>query len=455
MEHKRLGRTLPAVINGVVASQAQSDGMVDPSSAGNSPPSTTKNESLFINGDSDEEPSDTKGKVGNSEGTKKPDAVSKFNFSPQSSVVQSSTNPLDTRNTATYATGSANISPFSIPSTNAFPKPSPFPQSTHFDFTFGNPSTPSSAFGTSKTTDPDPLKPSYPPKFDFYAPSSTTLPKPASDDRPLRTTASQPTSTFAFSSSPTIPMTYPFTETIKSKTPSVAAVSEGSTLTPQVQHPKPPTAPFQFIAQSKQPATQTPFSLKSAEAQNTSLPERAPSAFAPTNNVTPSLPNAPSPLSSFFPSKQPEPNTPSMLLEGAPKTQSPSFEISSVSPRSSSPPKTMTPSAPLQPKPTPPPIGNFRPDTQKQTQIPASEPTPVSQFPGSSPTNPPPSTIYKANQTPTKKDHRPQALDTLSKAMLLDDGGLLQQFIEHTIGPIISAAFRQRKDELSWERARK
>ena len=100
-------------------------------------------------------------------------------------------------------------------------------------------------------------------------------------------------------------------------------------------------------------------------------------------------------------------------------------------------------------------IGEYRPDTQKPTQIDASEPTPVSQFPGSSPTNPPPSTTYKSKPTPTKKDHRLQALDTLSKAMLLDDGGLLQQFVEHTIGPIISAAFRQRKDELSWERARK
>ena len=35
----------------------------------------------------------------------------------------------------------------------------------------------------------------------------------------------------------------------------------------------------------------------------------------------------------------------------------------------------------------------------------------------------------------------------------MDDEGLLKQFVEYTIGPIIAASFRQVKDERSWTKA--
>jgi len=37
--------------------------------------------------------------------------------------------------------------------------------------------------------------------------------------------------------------------------------------------------------------------------------------------------------------------------------------------------------------------------------------------------------------------------------MMMDDEGLLSQFIEYTIGPVVAASFHQIKDERSWAKA--
>lgn len=37
---------------------------------------------------------------------------------------------------------------------------------------------------------------------------------------------------------------------------------------------------------------------------------------------------------------------------------------------------------------------------------------------------------------------------------MLGDEGLLQQFIEFTIGPIVTAAIQQVQEEMSWQQAR-
>lgn len=49
---------------------------------------------------------------------------------------------------------------------------------------------------------------------------------------------------------------------------------------------------------------------------------------------------------------------------------------------------------------------------------------------------------------------RPAALRALSGSLMLDDEGLLQQFIEYTIGPIITASIQQLQEERSWQQAR-
>lgn len=49
---------------------------------------------------------------------------------------------------------------------------------------------------------------------------------------------------------------------------------------------------------------------------------------------------------------------------------------------------------------------------------------------------------------------RPPALRALSESLMLDDEGLLQQFIEYTIGPIVKASIQQVQEEMSWQQAR-
>ena len=48
---------------------------------------------------------------------------------------------------------------------------------------------------------------------------------------------------------------------------------------------------------------------------------------------------------------------------------------------------------------------------------------------------------------------RPDALDQLSEALMLENKGLLQQFIEYTIEPIIESSLAQLDDENSWKKA--
>jgi len=49
---------------------------------------------------------------------------------------------------------------------------------------------------------------------------------------------------------------------------------------------------------------------------------------------------------------------------------------------------------------------------------------------------------------------RPVALHALSENLMLDEEGLLQQFVEYTIGPIVTASIRQVEEERSWQQAR-
>lgn len=50
-------------------------------------------------------------------------------------------------------------------------------------------------------------------------------------------------------------------------------------------------------------------------------------------------------------------------------------------------------------------------------------------------------------------DPRPAVLDALTESLMMDDQGLLQQYIEYTVGPIIHHAFLEVEDDRSWSRA--
>jgi len=61
----------------------------------------------------------------------------------------------------------------------------------------------------------------------------------------------------------------------------------------------------------------------------------------------------------------------------------------------------------------------------------------------------------QGTQTPKQPQTNPRSLllDKLSDALMLEDNGLLQQFIEFTVGPIITSSIAQLADEESWEEA--
>ena len=66
---------------------------------------------------------------------------------------------------------------------------------------------------------------------------------------------------------------------------------------------------------------------------------------------------------------------------------------------------------------------------------------------------------HPSAQSPTfmssRLDVREEHLDTLSKTITICEGGLLQQFVEHTIGSVIAKAVTKVDDEKSWRRASK
>ena len=67
-----------------------------------------------------------------------------------------------------------------------------------------------------------------------------------------------------------------------------------------------------------------------------------------------------------------------------------------------------------------------------------------------------PNAAAEAPRTTTAKappNPRPAVLDALAEGLMMDDQGLLQQFIEFTVGPIVHQAFLEVEDDESWNRA--
>ena len=53
----------------------------------------------------------------------------------------------------------------------------------------------------------------------------------------------------------------------------------------------------------------------------------------------------------------------------------------------------------------------------------------------------------------TQPESQQAALEKLSSALMLEDHGLLQQFIEFTVGPIVKSTIAHVEDEDSWQEA--
>ena len=53
----------------------------------------------------------------------------------------------------------------------------------------------------------------------------------------------------------------------------------------------------------------------------------------------------------------------------------------------------------------------------------------------------------KANVGPPKPDPRPKVLDSLAHDMFCENEGILEQFIDYTVGPMIEKAITRVKNE--------
>lgn len=370
VEAKRLGRTLPAVINGLSVSEAQAQGLVqDPAETFSS--SASNNESLFITGDSDEE---TKKEVRETDTSKPKDKSTK-----KTAVIGPSTQPL-------------------VPTPTIFGKPSSKPNPFATVGTFGVPtpltsvSQPSNSSATSKPSTPtlsgsNPFD--KPPKFNFWPNKTatndssislpTTTPPAALPVQETKSPEDPPSSIFKVPApfqtdskstkplfgaqdekSPNNPIsTPPSPKTSDSTTqvgliPSASATKPSATISNPFQWPKPPittesapvSKPF-FDWQKPSAATQA----SQSDPKLTSLSEvpEPPTAREPSSTFSffnePPKTKESSSLFSFLnePPKTEESSSPFSFLNEPPKTE----ESSSPFPTLNEPPKSKVSNPPF------------------------------------------------------------------------------------------------------------
>ena len=484
MESKRLGRTLPAVVNGLSAAQAQSQGLIEVASDADTA-SVANSEPLFV-GESDDEsvssgsrsgsPQDTRND--NGEGSQLKPAATPFDPKPPTTIssarpnpfpaattfgkpsgtpVQTNANPVFDFNPKT--TNQAAHTPFESkepPKVNFFPleNGSKAKESRDAPSAFGTKESPKATFPPSNLGS-EPSKTNNSPGISSFAPAidkittfgqqSTTFPTTTSADQPKAVTeklptssetsvSSKPKSVFDLAAAPSAPFAFSF------GTSPLFGSAEGDskshdTRSNPLQSPQSNDltipAPQQKDAAIKLPSSQTsssshstsfsPFQPSSSIIKETSLPQAA--SPNSTNSTYPLMPTSESQFNSR--SSQPFPAFPSATA--------PVFQHS-LSPLSNKPAQA----------------------TQTPNSVPEHTTSNSQTF-----SNPP--VVKRSDFQPGQKqstsgisqlDPKSVALDQLSKSLLLEDNGVIQHFIEFSVGPIIKASIAQFNDDLSWQEAR-
>ena len=479
MESKRLGRTLPAVINGLSAAQAQSQGFIEiPSDADTA--SVANSETLFV-GESDDESISSRSRSGSPQNIR--------NVSEQAPQLNPAATPFDPK-----------------PITAAPARSNPFAAAT----TFGKPSgtqiqinsTPVFDFN-SKTTNQaahNPFQSKDPPKFNFPPPGKPEESKGTSSvfgskEPPKASLVPSPwapksdgISNGPVFSSPTLPMdgkrtfsqssiTHPATTTsettksvvedppslvkagVPSKTNSVFGQPAVSSAPPIFSFETSPLFESARTESKSHGSKANPLQTSEERAPSISAPQQRDAAIKPPTFTTPSTSGS-TPFSLFTPSNPLTKET--NLLQAAPFKASatsdtilpipdPPTNSRSTHPSQIFPPST-APNFPL-------PLASSSPKPLEaiQTPNPNLEPTsfnprPFSGIPvvESSESQPSPG---QPTSTPSQLDPRSIAIDQLSEILLLEDNGIIQHFIEFTVGSIIKASIAQFKDESSWKEA--
>ena len=495
VESKRHDRTLPAIINGLTASQAQSQGLVEEMSEAESL-SDANSESLFIDEDSDIEQRKSRSRSGSPPKPESRSEPSKLNPNPfQSTTIfgqpSSKPNPFLSAATPPSREGptppfsnhnqiDTNLNPFAkreVPKLDPFQRPSvaaseatllavdsPVNNGTlafnPFQRTTDSTSETNSAsinFSTSHKT----------PTFDFFSSSGVgkahTLSTPNTNNG--QTQAQTTSSVFG--------------------RPSASIESNASVLSPpQPDHATTSSSPNKAplgIENAAQPETTTNSFVRKQDEQRLFPPQaetpkfsfgtsvlfqKSPNAAnkAPLNATSDSLFTQDSPQiytenqkkATTFPSSAHSTESKPLFLPSSTLSQTPILQFPSQT--TSSEPKInlfQPPTTTTQPNtPEKPVIG------QQKSVDPSLQPSTIASNPGDNAslfaTAPKTSTGSSSLQPltrPPRPDPRPKALDELARNLIYEDRGLLQQFIEYTAAPIIRSSIVRFQDERSWARA--
>ena len=493
MESKRLGRTLPAVVNGLSAAQAQSQGLIEVASDADTA-SVANSEPLFV-GESDDESVSSRSKSGSPQDTRDDNG--------EASQLNPAATPFDPKPTTTTSfdpkptttTSFARPNPFQAVTTFGKPSGTPIQTNPKPVFDFNNKSTNQAAHSPFESKDP--------PKFNFFplengskaqeskdTPSAfgikeslkATFPPPQLGSEPSKNSNSPGPSLFApaIDKKPTFgqPSTaFPTTtsaeqpKAVAEKLPTPSEADVPSKTKSVLDLATAPSAPYAFSfgtsplfgsadGNSKSQGTESN-PLQSLESNNLTIPapqqKDAAIKFPSSQTSSSSHSTSFSPLqpSSSIIKETSFPQAASPKSTNSTHPSMPTSESQSNS-RSSQP-------FPAFPSSTPPvfqpPLSPLSNKTAQATPTPNSVPeltTSNSQKSSNSPV------VKRSDFHPGQKqstsdtsqlDPKSVALDQLSKSMLLEDNGIIQHFIEFSVGPIIKASIAQFNDDLSWKEA--
>ena len=464
VEKKRLGRTLPAVISGLTVSESRAKGQIEESSASEgSPASKADDEPLFLNDDLYENPSEGFKPTANNGTAETPASLTLSRPSTNTFSSTESIAPFQNTHTPAASTIPKPLSNFPLPASSTFGQPTGPPKAPNTS------ETPISTEVSRSTSMSSPAK--TPPVFSFTTPAALTVGTLSSPFTTGQNGLQQPTLTnqqpqgiFGQPSVSNIATTPPIM-TIKSPFDFKAMPSTTSSFAPlqtkhsvdtnPLHHSRTPFSPSTPLS-TADPSPVKPFAFPS-QVPKTSNASLFPSLSSTVNDPVPATLNQTKPI--LF-SSSPQVTSASTTLD-APKTAKlphPGF-VFNLPPSSSPDPSqqkfafTITPPTLQFPSEYPPIL---HPPTSSNTME-NLLPTSNAELALSSKTlsaKPSLQRIPSHEQTkigPPKPDPRSKALDQLAVAFVNDDDGLLQQFLEYTISPIIVKAMDQVKAERSRE----
>ncbi|KAG8532156.1 uncharacterized protein KY384_003796 [Bacidia gigantensis] len=488
VESKRLGRTLPAIIDGITASQAQAQGLIEEYSDTDS---DANSESLFLDGDSDVEGEQTQPKP------KAPPADGVDQLLP--AKLNATANPF--KPSSVFGHPSGNPNPFASVGNQSFPSTSPLP----FDG-LGKPETAqTNLFPRNEASNQAPFqKPtlfssdnsiSKDNNLQTKAASSSNLfaPRPVTTDK--NGAKELPTFNFLSPSSeeksqllPPSPapqqassvLTPPSTSTGIEKPLKNAPVDGPSTTlfswgTPAANNPSPQQKPEQRGSSSNDKENESEPSPQSKPVLSFGTPPIFNSKIYPPEADLTTLENDTSLRASAVLRSQPALTS---HVPNSPDINTPASDNKATSlPSPFSFPSTSNTHLTSQSTPSDANLASVNPPSQQPFSLtPAaadqksklsSEAFPKAQnFAQSSKTaakTTSDSTLsFQASDTntaqqPTKSDQlssRAKALGSVATILMTEDRGLLQQFVEFSIAPILKTAVAKFEDDKSWARAR-